>query len=244
MRSNFNLATQHEEFTLTSDEREMSIGRKVARQVTKEMPLVQDEALQTRVRSIGERIAAVCDRKELPYHFAAVEEKTVNAFSLPGGYVFVNRGLIERTENDDELAAVIAHEVGHITARHAIKRYESSLGLQIVQLAALAARQGQAAAGLGIGTRAAQLAYARQDELEADRLGVKYMKAAGFESKAMLSFLEKLKTVEQDETHYLPREIVRPQYALSHPFVPDRIRGVKEAIYGVADYIDYLNSPN
>ena len=242
-RSNYNLATEHQELTTTSDTREAEMGRKLALRVAREMPLVADEAVQARVRSIGERLAAVCDRKELPYHFAAVEGKDVNAFSLPGGYVFVNDGLIKKTGNDDELAAVLAHEIAHVAARHAIKRYESSLGLQLLQLAGLVARQGQATAGVSIAAQAAQLAYARDDELEADRLGVKYMKAAGFDPKAMLSFLQTLHHVEEDRVGYMPRGIIRPQYALTHPFVPDRIRGVKEAIYGVADYIDYLNSP-
>ena len=133
--------------------------------------------------------------------------------------------------------------MAHIAARHAIKRYESSLGLQLVQLATLAARQGTAARGMNVAMRAAQLAYARQDELEADRLGVKYMKAAGFDPRAMLTFLEKIHELHQEKTAYLPRGVVRPQYGLTHPFVPERVRAVKEALFGVADYIDYLNSP-
>ena len=194
--------------------------------------------------AIGRRLVAVCDRQELVYTFGVVDDQDVNAFSLPGGYVFINRGLIEKTASDDELAGVIAHEVAHIAARHAIKRYESSLGLQLVQLATLAARQGAVAQGVGVATRTAQLAYARQDELEADRLGVKYMKAAGFDPAAMLTFLEKIHALHQEKTSYLPHGVVRPQYGLTHPFVPERLRVVKEALFGVADYIDYLNSPN
>lgn len=241
--SGFNLATRQEEYTITSTQREVEVGRKVAQRVLEELPPVADEPLQERVRRIGERIVAVCDRKELVYSFAVVEDEDLNAFSLPGGYVFLNHGLVAEAASDDELAAVLAHEVAHITARHAVKRYESSLGLQILQLATIATRDPQAMQGVGVAARAAQLAYARQEELEADRLGIKYMKAAGFDPTAALAFLKKLQEHDRTKLHYLPRGVVRPHYALTHPFVPERIRAVKEAIYGVADYVDYLNTP-
>ena len=241
-RSQFDLATQREGYTITSTEKEVEMGRKIARRVEQELPPVADEALQERVRSIGQRLAAVCDRKELVYSFTVVQDQEVNAFSLPGGYVFLNEELIKKTANDDELAAVIAHEVAHVAARHAIKRYEGGLGMQLVTLATLISRQGEAAKGLSVAAQAAQLAYARHDELEADRLGVKYMKAAGFNPEGMLTFLEKLHAIDQSKPHYLPKGIVRPQYAMTHPYAPERIRTIKEALFGVADYIDYLNT--
>ena len=142
------------------------------------------------------------------------------------------------------IISIIAHEVAHITARHAVKRFEGSVGLQILQLATIATRQGAAAQGVGVAARAAELAYARQDELEADQLGVKYMKAAGFDAKGLLSFLEKLRGLNQETPHYLPRGVVRPHYAMTHPYIPERLRAVKEALFGVADYIDYLNTPD
>jgi predicted Zn-dependent protease len=242
VRSHFSLATQQEEYTMTSTEKEVEAGRRLARRVEQELALTADEPLQQRVRAIGERLVAVCDRQELVYRFAVVEDDELNAFSLPGGYVFVNEGLIKAAASDDELAGVIAHEIAHVAARHAVKRYESSVGLQLLQLATLATRQGDAARGVSVAGRAAQLAYARQEELEADRLGVKYMQAAGFDAKAMLTFLEKLQGHDRTKLRYLPRGVVRPQYALTHPFVPDRLREVKEAIFGVADYLDYLNA--
>ena len=239
----FNPATERQEYSMTSTDKEVELGRKLARRVERELKPVADVPMQERVQAIGAHLAEVCDRRELVYHFRVVADDDVNAFSLPGGYVFLNEGLIKKTASDDELAAVIAHEVAHITARHAVKRYEGGIGLQLAQLATIASGQGRAAAGAGIAAQAAQLAYARQDELEADRLGVKYMKAAGYDPKAMLNFLEKLEAIHADKIHYLPRGVVRPNYAMSHPFVPERITAVKEALYGVADYIDYLNTP-
>ena len=238
----YNLATQREELTVTSDEKEIEMGRKIARRVRKELAVTADTPMQERVAAIGARIVAVCDRQDLVYSFTVVEDEDVNAFSLPGGYVFVNAGLIKKTASDDELAGVLAHEVAHITARHAVKRYENRLGSQLAQLAAVAARQTQVAGGMGVAMQMAQLAYARQDELEADRLGVKYMRAAGFDPNGMLSFLQTLQALHRKELLYLPRGAVRPNYARTHPYVPERIRAVKEALFGVADYLDYLNS--
>lgn len=243
LRTNFNLASQRQEYTLTSTDKEVELGRKLALRVEKELEVVADEPLQERVRKIGARLAAVCDRKELLYHFTAVADKEVNAFSLPGGYVFVNDGLVKQTASDDELAAVMSHEIAHVAARHAIRQYETGLGVQLVQLVTIATRQAAAAQGVSVASQAARLSYAREDELEADKLGVKYMKAAGFDPKAMLSFLEKLHEIDQNKTNYLPRGMTRPQYALTHPYVPERMVAVKEALYGVADYVDYLNVP-
>jgi predicted Zn-dependent protease len=243
VRSDFNLATRREEYTVTSTDKEVELGRKIARRVQAELTVIADEPLQARIRGIGERLVAVCDRRELVYSFVVVEDDDVNAFSLPGGYVFVNEGLIKKVASDDELAAVLAHEIAHITARHAMKRYESNLGLQLAQLAVLAARDGRAARGLGVAAQAARLAYSRQEELEADRIGVRYLKAAGFDPRATLTFLETLHNLDRHKLRYLPRGVVRPHYALSHPYVPERLRAVKEALYGVADYIDYLNTP-
>ena len=244
IQSSYNLATHSQDYSLTSTSKEVAVGRRIAHRIMEELPIADDELLQEKVRSIGSRIAAVCDRQELVYSFTVVKDDDVNAFSLPGGYVFINDGLIRKTSTDDELAGVIAHEVAHIAARHAVKRFEGGLGLQIAQLATLAARQGEAARGLSVAMRAAQLAYARQDELEADRLGVKYLTAAGFDPKGILTFLEKLQDLDRGKSHYLPRGVTRPRYAMTHPYVPERLRAVKETLFGVADYIDYLNTPD
>ena len=221
------------------------MGRRLAERVAAELTLAPDEAVQERVRRLGQRLVEVCDRQELVYHFAAVSDREVNAFSLPGGYVFINDGLIAHTTSDDELAAVLAHEIGHIAARHAVKRFETGLGAQALQLASLAAgRQAGVTQGVGIGVQVARLAYARQDELDADRLAVGYLHAAGWDPKAVLRMLVRLHQLEQERPKVLPRSVVRIQYGMTHPFVADRIRAVKEKLFGTADYVDYLNTAN
>ena len=239
--SSFNLATERLDYTMTSTSKEVAMGEKISRQVEKALPLLADIEKQERVRSIGKRIAAFSERQELVYSFAVVEHEKVNAFALPGGYIYVHSGLLERVESDDELAAVIAHEVGHVSARHSIKRYEGSLGAQLLQLAAIASNQ-TAGRGVAVAIQSTQLAYARRAELDADRLAVKYLRLAGFDPQAMLTFLKKLNELPDRGSRYMPRGIVRPQYALTHPFIPERIRTVKEELYDVADYIDYLNT--
>lgn len=240
--SHYNLARQREDFAVVSTTREVATGARLARHVERELPRLADSPMEERVRAIGERLAAVSDRHEVLYHFGVIDEDEVNAFSLPGGWVYVYRGLVEKTASDDELAGVLAHEIGHIAARHAMNRYEAGLGAQLLQLAILASRQPNAA-GAGIAMQAARLAYARQDEIEADRLAVKYTRAAGYDPAAMLRFLDTLQEVHlEQKPRYMPR-FTRPQYAITHPFVAERQRAVKEALYGVADYIDYLNSP-
>lgn len=244
VRSSYNVATRQQEYTITSTQKEVETGRALAARAKDELELVDDEPLQERVRTIGQRLAEVCDRQELRYEFTVVHDQDANAFSLPGGYIFIYDGLIKKVDSNDELAAVLAHEIAHVTARHAVKRYETSLGAQLVQLASLAAaRGGQAARGLSVALHATRLAYARQDELEADRLGVKYVKAAGYDPTAALRVLELMRTLDRDRPRYLPRGVTRPHYAQTHPFVPERIRAVKEELYGVADYVDYLNTP-
>lgn len=244
MRASYNLATQREEYSVTSTDKEAAMGRALARKLQEELTVVADEPMQQRVRTLGERLVAVCDRKDVVYTFTVVDEKEPNAFSLPGGYVFVNTGLLKAVRSDDELAAVLAHEIAHVAARHSVKRYETSLGAQLVQLAMIAAaRQGVSARGVGVAMQAATLAYARQDELDADRLAVRYLKTAGFDPQAALTFLEHLHELERDTLHYLPRGVTRPHYGKTHPYVPERIRAVKEELFGVADYTDYLNAP-
>lgn len=244
MRASYNLATQREEYSITSTDKEAAMGRAIARKLQEELTVVADEPMQQRVRALGERLVAVCDRKDVVYTFTVVDEKEPNAFSLPGGYVFVNTGLVKAVRSDDELAAVLAHEIAHVAARHSVKRYETGLGAQLVQLATIAAaRQGASARGVGVAMQAATLAYARQDELDADRLAVRYLKAAGFDPQAALTFLEHLHELERDTLQYLPRGVTRPHYGKTHPYVPERIRAVKEELFGVADYTDYLNAP-
>ena len=231
----YNLATHREEWILYTTDQEVSMGRKISKQVEKHFKAWDNPASQSRVNAIGERLSEVCDRKELLYYFKVLDLKEVNAFSLPGGYVYVNRGLLEKVKNDDELAGVIAHEMGHIAARHSIKRLQTSMGYGLLQALAVGTRTSlEAVRGAQIAFAQIFLAYARGDELLADRLAVRTMKRAGYDPYAMASFLEKLKGILREKP-------VAGNYARTHPYISDRIRVVHEEIEGKMRFQDYIN---
>ncbi len=235
-RTAYNLATQQEELIFISSEREVRMGKSIAREIENRFKLVEDVEIQSRVQNIGEKLAAVGDRVEISYYFKVLDDEQVNAFALPGGYIYINSGLIERVESDDELAAVIAHELGHITARHAVKRLQGSLSYVVLRvLMAGSGASGQVGRGADLAFNSLILSYSREDELLADRLAVKYMRRAGFEPRAILSVLEKLREVQRE----MP---IRPKrYFRTHPYIPDRVRVVKEELFGKIEFEDYIN---
>jgi septum formation protein len=236
----YNIATGEEDtiYYVYSTDKEVQMGKNIARQVAegKEYKFVEDPLIQRRVGDIGKKIAAVCDRKEIDYHFQVIEDKEVNAFSLPGGYVYLNSGLVEKAKNDDELAGVIAHEVGHIVARHAIKKLQAG---QLYTLARVLVAQvpssGEVSAAADEAFTQIMLGYSREDEFLADQLGARYAKRAGYDPYGMISFLETLGEVNK-------RKPLRPpMYYKTHPYIPDRVRVVKQEIGEQITFSDYIN---
>ncbi|MFH1858402.1 MAG: M48 family metallopeptidase [Candidatus Omnitrophota bacterium] len=232
--SYYNLATGREEWVFYSTDKEVSMGRSIARRLEKQFKVLQDPVAHNRVNAIGQKLAEVCDRKELLYEFKVLDLEEVNAASLPGGYVYVNRGLLEKVKSDDELAGILAHEIGHVAARHAVKRLQSTLGYTLVQALAAGTRSRDAVHGAQVALTQLFLAHARGDELLADRLAVRNMKRAGYDPYALVRVLEKLKAIHREEP--TPRDYLR-----THPYVSDRIRVVHEEIEGKLRFEDYLN---
>ncbi|MFA5724879.1 MAG: Maf and M48 domain-containing protein [Candidatus Omnitrophota bacterium] len=232
----YNIVTGEQESYYYSTDKEVQMGRAIAREVAKEYKLGDDLLMQKRVEDIGKKIAAVCDRKEIDYHFFVLEDESVNAVSLPGGYVYVFKGLVDKVSNDDELAGVIAHEVGHIVARHSIKKLQAQQGYSILRLlVAVAPSSGGVGAAADTAFTELILGYSREDELLADQLGTRYAKLAGYDPHAMVKFLEKLQEVEKR------RPLQEKNYYKTHPYVPDRIRIVKEELGESIDFDDYIN---
>lgn len=231
----YNLATKEEEVVVIPVEREVNMGNSLSRQVEKKFALVEDIYLQKRISDIGERIVAVCDRRDISYHFKVLNNEEANAFALPGGFVYIFSGLLKEIDSDAELAAVLAHEVGHIAARHSVKRLQKALGYDIfLIIAAQNAEDGAAAAKIGAGINELFLAYSREDEMQSDRLAARYIKKAGFAPEGMIAFLEKLRKIKHDKP-------IQPQYLRTHPYIDDRIRAGKEELFGVYDFKDYIN---
>lgn len=232
--SEFNLATEQQETLLYNTDQEAQIGDAVSRQIEKNFTVIHDIDVNERTQRILNKIAAVCDRKELVYTIKVLDREEINAISLPGGYVYIFKGLYDKLKVDDELAGVIAHEVGHITARHSIKKLQASYGYLLSQLLALQAGGG-ATQGVGLIYTSVFLAYGRQDEFQADKLGVKYMKEAGYDPQGMIKVLEVLRNSEYKAP---AREV---NYWRTHPYIPERIGIVNKEITGQLDFEGYLN---
>jgi len=232
----YNLATKQEEKYYYSTDQEVKMGRSIDLQVQKEYKFSGDPLQQKRVEDIGKKIAAVSDRKEIDYHFQVLEDEQVNAVSLPGGYIYVNSGLLDKVSNDDELACVLAHEVGHIVARHSIKKLQAMQGYSVLRLlVAVAPGTGEVGNAADVAFTQFLLGYSREDELLADQLGARYAKLAGYDPHGMVTFLTKL----QDINRRMP--IQEKSYYKTHPYVPDRIRVVKQEMGEQIDFSDYIN---
>src|SRR3990167_5912518 len=244
----YNVATQSEEWIYHDTDKEIKIGKSVAREIEKAYKISENPLFRNRVKQIGEKIAAVCDRKELMYYFNVIEareekdkediDEEVNAMALPGGYVYCFKGLFTAANpTDDELASVLAHEVGHIAAKHSLKKLQGSMGYMLLRIAAMQVPDAGGALGYGVDAAFYELmmGYSREDELLADRLGVRYARLAGFDPRGMIYFLEKLQAINR-------KKPLRPfSYGRTHPYAPDRIRVVKEEIGEGLSFKDYIN---
>ncbi|MEK6568178.1 MAG: M48 family metallopeptidase [Candidatus Omnitrophota bacterium] len=242
----YNVATQSEEWIYHDTDKEIKIGKSVAREIEKAYKISENPLFQNRVKQIGEKIAAVCDRKELMYYFNVIEareekdkediDEEVNAMALPGGYVYCFKGLFTAANpTDDELACVLAHEVGHIVAKHSLKKLQGAMGYTLLRIAAMASGSPEAGYGLDAAFYQLMMGYSQEDELLADRLGVRYARLAGYDPRGMITFLEKLQQINR-------KKPLRPfSYGRTHPYAPDRIRVVKEEIGEGMSFKDYIN---
>lgn len=222
-----NPATGRREIVFMSKEREAALGREAAAQVAQEMGIVDDRELAAYVSAVGERVARKSPPQDAPYRFQIVDMPEPNAFALPGGYVYVSRGLLVIANSEEELANVIGHEIGHVAARHAAERETAAVPVGVLTaIGAIAAGLiggGQAAQAVGqLGQTAGQgliASYGRDQELEADRLGQDYAAKAGSNPAAMADFLRTLEhatSLDRDESHQL-------SFLDTHPSTPERI---------------------
>ena len=178
---------------IISTKQEISIGESAARQVEKQYKLVEDPVLQARVQQIGKKIAAVSSRPDLPYTFKVLDDEDVNAFALPGGFIYLFKGLTDYMVTDDELAGIISHEVTHAARRHSMAQLEKTLGMAVLL--------GAAFGGDGISLQMAALSaitagYSRDDERMADRVGFEQSLQAGYNPYSTLVGLLKLERRE------------------------------------------------
>lgn len=182
-----NPVTGKNELSLVSESQEIAMGKEAAQQIAQSMPLVDDKELQDYVSRIGLRMAAQSERPDLPWEFHVVDDAAVNAFALPGGFIYVTRGLLGAVTNEAELASVLGHEIGHVTARHSVQQISraqlATLGLGIGSILSedIAQFAGIASQGLGL----LFLKYGRDAENQADELGFRYALNQNYDVREM-----------------------------------------------------------
>jgi len=185
------------DFVLMSESEELALGRQHSRQVMTRYRAYDNASLQGYIQSVGDRLAAVSHRNTLPYRFTLLDSTEINAFALPGGYIYITRGLLAYLNSEAELAAVLGHELGHVTARHSVRQHSLSTATQVIgglMTAASGVRElGQVSQLLSQGIIKG---YGREHELEADGLGVEYLVRAGYPASAMRKVITILKNQE------------------------------------------------
>ncbi|MCA9405246.1 MAG: M48 family metalloprotease [Candidatus Omnitrophica bacterium] len=227
----YNPATGRNEFIMIPTSEEIQMGQSVHQGLEKKYTLSTNSKYVERVNRIGQRVAMVSDRQDYVYKFFVIEGDQINAFTTPGGNVYVYTGLLDKMPSDDQIAFVIAHEIGHCAARHVIKKYQAALSYDLIGNIIFNqiddGGRGYDLARLGSGALMSLVfsAYSRQDELEADQLGLKYGHLAGYDTNGAVEALEILEAESEGGGG--------PLILRSHPYLKDRIVKVKEAIPAV-----------
>lgn len=214
------------QINIVSTDEEIRLGKNIAVEVEKNQPVLQDPALTAYVSEIGQKVASQSDRRNVPYSFKVIDnDKEINAFALPGGPVYVYTGLLKSAENEAELASVLGHEVAHIAARHSTEQLTKQYGFAIIAQLILGEDPGIAAKiGRDIVGSLGMLKFSRDDEIEADRLGVRYMLRAGYNPEAMVSFQEKLGKLQSGKSSRVL------MFLSTHPMSQDRVTAIKQEI--------------
>ena len=207
---------------------EVDMGNQYAQQLEQQLPLVRDPEIVRYINVLGDSIARVVDDRSLTWRFNVVDQDEINAFAVPGGHIYVNRGLIARTTNMSELAGVIGHEIAHVTQRHSMKQMaaaqRANVGFGIGCIVAPSLCQGIAGTGASVLAQAGFAKFSRDDESEADKFGVRYVSRSGIDPRGMPSmFRILLRERERNPSG------VEAWFA-SHPIEESRIRVTEEEI--------------
>jgi predicted Zn-dependent protease len=220
----FLLSTASPSAFALSTEEERVAGEEFRASVRRQLDMVDDGFAEDYINDLGQYITRALETKAFPFQFYLVKDNTPNAFAGPGGHIFFFSGLINMMDDVDELAAVMSHEIGHVSARHLSNRIEQNKTMSIAVLAGLLAGAlmgGKAGAAIATGTMAAgiqkQLAYSREDERQADNLGFKYMDESRFNPAGMITVMKRLERLAPAGTDAIP------PYLLTHPGGPERV---------------------
>jgi len=225
-------------FGMTIGEEE-KLSREILSQIYREYELIEDPVVVDYVNKVGNRIVAVLKDPLFDYKFQVINVAAYNAFAIPAGYIFINSGLMAAMDNEDELAGILAHEIAHVNARHISQKIERSKKIGWATMAGVAAGMllgvaggGDAAQAVTKGSQAAgtaaELSYSRDDEIQADQLGLIYLTDAGYSGEGLLKILKKMRSKQWYDTNQVPT------YLRTHPAIDDRIAYLDSQLAGTS----------
>jgi predicted Zn-dependent protease len=214
-------------FSITVKEEE-DMSRQMMAMIRKYFEIVDDPSVVTYVNQIGNRILSALPQQPFKYHFYVIKDDVYNAFATPAGHIFVYTGLLDAMEEEEELAGILGHEIAHVYCRHISQKIERSKKIGVATLAGIAAGillgvggAGEAASAVTMGSMAAgqsaELSYSRENEMQADQFGLKFITEAGYSADGLLKILKKIRS----KTWFGSDQI--PKYLMTHPAVEDRI---------------------
>jgi predicted Zn-dependent protease len=212
-----------------SQQREVEMGRDYASQIDAQLPIVRDPEISRYISVLGDSLARIADDRGLDWTFKVVNSPEVNAFAVPGGFIYINRGLIERADNMSQVAGVLGHEIGHVTGRHSVQQMQKAQGanfglLGLCVLAPAVCQNQVAGAGIQVGAGALFAGFSRSDENEADALGVEYMVRAGIDPRGIPDVFRKL----MEEQRRRPAAV--EAWFATHPLAEDRVANTEAII--------------
>lgn len=211
-----------------SQQQEVALGASSAAQVSAQLPLIHDAAVTSYIRSLGAQLARVTDDRSLDWTFTVVDSKEVNAFALPGGWVYVNRGLIERATDMSQLAGAMAHEIGHVTRRHSVQQLQqvqqANVGVALLCTLTKVCESGASQAAINVGGTALFAKFSRTDESEADAEAVSTTVKAGISPRGIPTLFRTLLNERQANPGALTA------FFATHPLEEDRIRATEALI--------------
>ncbi len=228
-----NPVTGKKDFSLISKDQELAIGAQANKEILKQSKRLNNPRLQAYVNRIGQLLASKSHRNNIPYHFTILEDPSVNAFALPGGYIFITTGLMAYLNSEGELAGVLGHEIGHVTARHGVQQQSAGIASAIL-LELLKKKTGASTAkSLSQLSTALIRGYGREHELQADKLGAEYLARAGYSPQNMLDVIGVLKAQEEFSKYQARREGRQPPsyhgVFSTHPSNDQRLQAVVNA---------------
>jgi predicted Zn-dependent protease len=224
-----------------SQQQEVELGAQQAQQVSAQLPMLQDATINSYVNSLGNQLARTTSRADLAWHFAVVNTDVINAFALPGGYIYVNRGVLEQASNESELASVLAHEIEHVVRRHSVKQMEqvnnANVGVALACTLTNVCSNQVAAAAIQVGGSAYFAKNSRADEVQADDGGFGTLMRAGINPRGMLTFFQKLLAEEQRSGGGNASS-----WFADHPGTEDRINDIQRLLNANASKLNGLRT--